>query len=282
MDTEDRFTARLSDYLDGEDLSAGERAAIDAHLATCSSCRTTLAELREVAALGASLSDRAPVADLWSGVAARLTPDSAVLPFVSPLRRRFSFTLPQLVAASLALMVLSGGLVWVARLDDPRASLPPVVAEVEPRRSFSPTSTTIKPSPIWRRFSHRAAAGSMPRRYESSRRICAPSIRRSNSRATRCARIPTACISTTTSPHRETASSRCSAARARWRWRRIPSEAASVPDPTFVTKFLGGASRLASLLLAHIYGICSLVAPRDPGAAPGTLATNVGSGTLVR
>jgi tetratricopeptide (TPR) repeat protein len=42
--------------------------------------------------------------------------------------RRFSFTLPQLVAASLALMVLSGGLVWVARSGDPRASLPPVVA----------------------------------------------------------------------------------------------------------------------------------------------------------
>ena len=39
--------------------------------------------------------------------------------------RRFSFTLPQLVAAGLALMVLSGGLVWVARLGDPRASLPP-------------------------------------------------------------------------------------------------------------------------------------------------------------
>ena len=54
----------------------------------------------------------------------------------------------------------------------------------------------------------------------------------------------------------------------------------SVPNPKFVTKFPSGASRLASLLLAHIYAICSLVAPRDPGAAPGTLATNFGSGTL--
>ena len=58
--------------------------------------------------------------------------------------------------------------------------------------------------------------------------------------------------------------------------------ASSVPNPKFVTKFPGGASRLASLLLAHIYAICSLVAPRDPGAAPGTLATNFGSGTLGR
>src|SRR6266540_5369027 len=56
--------------------------------------------------------------------------------------------------------------------------------------------------------------------------------------------------------------------------------AASVPNPKGVTKFPGGASRLAALLLAYIGPICSLVAPCDPGAAPGTLATNFGIGTL--
>src|SRR5256885_12520924 len=55
----------------------------------------------------------------------------------------------------------------------------------------------------------------------------------------------------------------------------------SVPIPKFVTKFPGGASRFAALLLAHICPICSLVAPCDPGAAPGTLATNFGVRTLV-
>src|SRR5438128_876739 len=55
----------------------------------------------------------------------------------------------------------------------------------------------------------------------------------------------------------------------------------SVPNPKSVTKFPGGASRLAALLLAHICPICSLVSPCDPGAAPGTLATNFGIGTLV-
>src|SRR5688572_25827780 len=54
----------------------------------------------------------------------------------------------------------------------------------------------------------------------------------------------------------------------------------SVPNPKFVTKFPGGASRLAALLLAHIGPLCSLVAPGDPGAAPGTLATIFGIGTL--
>ena len=38
--------------------------------------------------------------------------------------RRFSFTLPQLVAASLALMVLSGGMVWIARLGGERTDFP--------------------------------------------------------------------------------------------------------------------------------------------------------------
>src|SRR5262245_11632138 len=54
----------------------------------------------------------------------------------------------------------------------------------------------------------------------------------------------------------------------------------SVPDPKFVNTFPGGASRLAALLLPHRFPICSVVAPCDPGAAPGTLSTNFGSGTL--
>ena len=36
MTTEDAFTDRLSDYLDGEDLSARDRAEIEAHLGACS------------------------------------------------------------------------------------------------------------------------------------------------------------------------------------------------------------------------------------------------------
>jgi anti-sigma factor RsiW len=129
MGSPDRFTDRLSEYLDGEDLSTSDRADIEAHLLTCPGCRATLAELREVAAVAAALQDAAPARDLWNGVAARLESASTVVPFTPRTTRRFSFTLPQLVAAGLALMVLSGGLVWVARLDDPRTSLPFAVAQ---------------------------------------------------------------------------------------------------------------------------------------------------------
>ncbi len=55
---------------------------------------------------------------------------------------------------------------------------------------------------------------------------------------------------------------------------------ASVPSQWFATQFPGGASRLAALLLAHIRPVCSLVAPCDPGAAPGTYATIHWDGTL--
>ena len=130
LDGHDAFTDRLSDYLDGEDLSASERAEIEAHLATCRECRTTLSELRDIANRARTVTDVSPTSDLWPGIAERLT-RSSVAPFVKPAPRRFSFTMPQLVAAGLALMVLSGGLVWIARLNDPRASLPPAVAQTQ-------------------------------------------------------------------------------------------------------------------------------------------------------
>ncbi len=140
MSTEDTFTDRLSDYLDGEDLDPVERAAIEAHLTSCAACRTTLSELREVAARAASLPDDAPVAELWPGIADRLDPSRRVVSFVTPTARRFSFTLPQLVAAGLALMVLSGGMVWFARHGGPGSSLPQVTADNRTPDTSEPTA----------------------------------------------------------------------------------------------------------------------------------------------
>lgn len=129
MTSHDAIVDRLSDYLDGEDLQPADRAAIDAHLAACGECRTTLDELRAVAACAGRLPERAPEADLWPGIEARVRGTSRLLPFHRAAARRFTFTLPQLVAAGLALMVLSGGMVWLARAGDPRASLPTIVAQ---------------------------------------------------------------------------------------------------------------------------------------------------------
>src|SRR6266516_4772009 len=109
----DQWTDRLSEYLDDE-LGAAERTALDAHLASCAECRAILDELRHVVARAAALDDRPPVADLWLDVAARIGlapgPDAHAVVSLAErrARRRVSFTVPQLAAAAIALVVLSG------------------------------------------------------------------------------------------------------------------------------------------------------------------------------
>jgi hypothetical protein len=123
----DTYTDRLSEYLDDEDLDARERADIDAHLATCADCRRVLAELRTVAMRAQALADTPPSQDLWPGVVQRLD-TAAVVPFRQRMRRQISFTIPQLVAAGLALMVLSGGMVWIAKVGGPGTDIRPISA----------------------------------------------------------------------------------------------------------------------------------------------------------
>jgi hypothetical protein len=124
----DQWTDRLSEYVDGE-LGAGERSALEAHLSTCADCRATLVELRNVVTRAKALEDRPPKTDLWPGVAQRIGAGKVV-----PLapRRRVSFSVPQLVAASLALVLISGGGVWLALqprqpVDAGRAGVTPAV-----------------------------------------------------------------------------------------------------------------------------------------------------------
>jgi hypothetical protein len=125
----DKWNDRLSEYIDDE-LTPGERAQLDAHLATCAECAVTLEELRDVVAHARTLPARPPAEDLWPGIEPRVLsePRSTVVPFQVRAMRRFSFTLPQLVAAGLALMVMSGGGVWVLQHGGRATSMPPVAA----------------------------------------------------------------------------------------------------------------------------------------------------------
>lgn len=107
----DHWTDRLSEYLDDE-LDGAERLELESHLATCESCGATLAELRRVVGRAQALDDRAPVRDLWPGIATRIGVSTDELAS-RRARRRISFTVPQLVAASIALIAVSAG---VARL----------------------------------------------------------------------------------------------------------------------------------------------------------------------
>jgi anti-sigma factor RsiW len=109
------WTDRLSDYLDGG-MRPKERAALEAHLASCPDCARALAELSAVVARAGRLPARAPEADLWPGIAARLKPRRAPRSLGTvPLGGwRVSFTVPQLAAAALVLTLLSSGTMWLA------------------------------------------------------------------------------------------------------------------------------------------------------------------------
>jgi len=110
----DLWTNRLSEYLDGE-LDSTERAALEAHLATCGACYATLSELRGVVAYAKTLVDSEPATDLWPDIRARLVQSSEPRRHASGVRsRRFSFTVPQLLAASIALVLLSSGGAYMA------------------------------------------------------------------------------------------------------------------------------------------------------------------------
>jgi Putative zinc-finger len=138
----DQWTDRLSEYLDGE-LSAADRVALEQHIEECFECRRALGELRQVVARAASLPDRAPARDLWAGVATRIgaqPSEGADLKVIDLASRRvvrgarqISLSVPQLAAASIALMILSGSIVWFAlgrNASAPVATAPSPVRQV--------------------------------------------------------------------------------------------------------------------------------------------------------
>lgn len=129
-------TERLSAYIDG-DLTAAERTSIEQHLEACADCQGVLADLRGIVVRARSLEDRPPENDLWSGIEARLEERSLVVPIETHrARRRLSFTMPQMAAAAVALIVLSVSATWWARSGAERGANggPPVVA-VQPDSS---------------------------------------------------------------------------------------------------------------------------------------------------
>jgi len=119
----DTWTDRLSEYLD-DTLAGSERAALDAHLAGCAACRATLDELRRVVARARGLEDRPPAADLWPGIAERIGVSPDVVSLSARRRaRRIALSVPQLIAAGIALVLVGGTAVRLALPRVPRAAV---------------------------------------------------------------------------------------------------------------------------------------------------------------
>ena len=107
----DRWMERLSEYLDGE-LPASDRSALEAHLETCHECAALLGDLRRIVDRARAAEEYLPRRDLWPGIASRIGATPASSPRIG---RRWSFSLPQLAAAAILLMTLSGAAVWFLR-----------------------------------------------------------------------------------------------------------------------------------------------------------------------
>jgi hypothetical protein len=123
-------TERLSAYIDGE-LTADERTSVEQHLETCADCQGVLADLRGIVVRARALEDRPPENDLWTEIEARLEKRPVVVPLETHRARRLlSFSLPQMAAAAVALIVLSVSATWWARSGAERGTDggPPVTA----------------------------------------------------------------------------------------------------------------------------------------------------------
>ncbi|HYF40739.1 MAG TPA: zf-HC2 domain-containing protein [Gemmatimonadales bacterium] len=130
--TYDQWTNRLSEYLDGE-LDEGDRIALEAHLQTCQECSGIVSDLRRVVRRARTVKPYTPPRDLWPAIAAQIgatSPDKNILDLSSrrtAVPRRWAFSLPQLAAAGIALMAISGGTVWVLSTSGQPESMAPVV-----------------------------------------------------------------------------------------------------------------------------------------------------------
>lgn len=123
---------RLSEYLD-DGLSGSDREGIEAHLEACASCSRTLDELGAVVRRARSLEDRPPDRDLWPGIEAAIAEGrardrsagrlrdgndgrSVEEPSVPGPRSAWAGTvrmsIPQLAAAALVVIALSGAGAW--------------------------------------------------------------------------------------------------------------------------------------------------------------------------
>jgi hypothetical protein len=116
----DQFTEQLSAYLDQE-LSDRDRAAVAAHLEQCEGCRRALAELRTITSWAPTYQGLPTSRDLWPAIESQLPrPDLAKRATSREWHaRRVSIRVPVLLAAAVLLMLLSAGVMWLARSGKP-------------------------------------------------------------------------------------------------------------------------------------------------------------------
>lgn len=134
----DRWTGRLSEYVDG-DLSKRKQRALEHHLKACADCAAIVQELRGVVAEAPRLKiDSEPLRDLWPGVARRLAPRTK--PARPPWLTFPGTLIPRLAAAAAVAALIVAALL----LRPPSPSAPPAqvassrtaLGHTEPEREY--------------------------------------------------------------------------------------------------------------------------------------------------
>jgi anti-sigma factor RsiW len=145
----DPWTERLSEYLDGE-LAEPERLALESHLESCPDCSIIVLDLRRVVRRARMLTNHPPATDLWPGIADRIGAASTRPAPIADLnahrrnRRRWAFSLPQLAAAGIALMTVSGGAVWLLSTSARQMAVAPAASS--PAMGAPAVAVAMKPN----------------------------------------------------------------------------------------------------------------------------------------
>ncbi|UCG88361.1 MAG: zf-HC2 domain-containing protein [Gemmatimonadota bacterium] len=140
----DKWTPQLSAYLDGE-LGVAERAELERHLESCDECRADLQQLRGVVDWAAGYEGRAPANDVWPQISAAIgdTPSGVVQ--LATRRRaasRLIFSVPQSLAAAVALAVVGAGGWWLARATAPENPMASVI-DISARDAGATVTATV-------------------------------------------------------------------------------------------------------------------------------------------
>jgi hypothetical protein len=104
----EQFEERLADYMEGE-ITAAERAQMEAHAASCAACGALLSDLQRIVAEAAELPEIAPPAAVWSGIESRIS--TAIVPIAT---HRRSIPLVRALTAAAAMILLTATATYIA------------------------------------------------------------------------------------------------------------------------------------------------------------------------
>ena len=165
----DSWTDRLSEYVDGE-LDPATHAALEAHLATCASCRATRDELQRVVARARGIGYREPATDLWGAIETSITANAP-----RSGRRLVTLSWARLAAAAAIVAILAGGFAWTL------ATRHQVVVATRPARRDTVATALRTPAPAGAMLavaSYRDAAADLERAFEAGRATLRPETMR--------------------------------------------------------------------------------------------------------